>query len=158
MDELLVGQFEFVDNCVILGFVLGGIIVIGFYFYLGCYYNQIIVLCEGCEWGMLEYLWMGKEKYFVLNMFILLFNLGKLFLFIIFINGSFWVMVLVGVYEKVMLLDILFIQLLCLFIVGDIQIVQDFGCLELDEDDVVLCFYVCFGKYEYGLIFCDNLE
>jgi Na+-transporting NADH:ubiquinone oxidoreductase subunit A len=34
---------------------------------------------------------------------------------------------------------------------------QDLGCLELDEEDLALCCYVCPGKYEYGPILRDNL-
>ena len=30
-------------------------------------------------------------------------------------------------------------------------------CLELDEEDLALCSYVCPGKYEYGPILRDNL-
>ena len=35
---------------------------------------------------------------------------------------------------------------------------QELGCLELDEEDLALCTYVCPGKYEYGTILRDNLE
>ncbi|MBP8925583.1 MAG: NADH:ubiquinone reductase (Na(+)-transporting) subunit A, partial [Pseudomonadales bacterium] len=31
------------------------------------------------------------------------------------------------------------------------------GALELDEEDLALCTYVCPGKYEYGPILRDNL-
>jgi Na+-transporting NADH:ubiquinone oxidoreductase subunit A len=31
------------------------------------------------------------------------------------------------------------------------------GCLELEEEDLALCSYVCSGKYEYGPILRDNL-
>jgi Na+-transporting NADH:ubiquinone oxidoreductase subunit A len=34
---------------------------------------------------------------------------------------------------------------------------QGLGCLELDEEDLALCSYVCPGKYEYGPILRDNL-
>ena len=34
---------------------------------------------------------------------------------------------------------------------------QALGCLELDEEDLALCTYVCPGKYEYGGILRDNL-
>ena len=34
---------------------------------------------------------------------------------------------------------------------------QKLGCLELDEEDLALCTYVCAGKYEYGPILRDNL-
>jgi Na+-transporting NADH:ubiquinone oxidoreductase subunit A len=29
--------------------------------------------------------------------------------------------------------------------------------LELDEEDLALCTYVCPGKYEYGPVLSDNL-
>lgn len=34
---------------------------------------------------------------------------------------------------------------------------QKLGCLELEEEDLALCSYVCAGKYEYGPILRDNL-
>lgn len=35
-------------------------------------------------------------------------------------------------------------------IVGDTDTAQALGCLELDEEDLALCTYVCPGKYDYG--------
>lgn len=66
-------------------------------------------------------------------------------------------MVLIGSYECVMFLDILFILLLCDLIVCDFDGVILLGVLEFDEEDLVLCIFVCLGKYEYGLILCDCL-
>src|SRR5690606_40101234 len=66
-------------------------------------------------------------------------------------------MVPVGNYEEVMPLDILPTQLLRALIVGDTDMAQKLGCLELDEEDLALCSYVCAGKYEYGPILRDNL-
>ena len=37
------------------------------------------------------------------------------------------------------------------------EMAQKLGCLELDEEDLALCTYVCAGKYEYGPILRDNL-
>jgi Na+-transporting NADH:ubiquinone oxidoreductase subunit A len=54
-------------------------------------------------------------------------------------------------------MDILPTQLLRALIVGDTQMAQGLGCLELDEEDLALCSYVCPGKYEYGPILRDNL-
>ena len=34
---------------------------------------------------------------------------------------------------------------------------QQLGCLELDEEDLGLCTFVCPGKYEYGNILRENL-
>jgi Na+-transporting NADH:ubiquinone oxidoreductase subunit A len=67
-------------------------------------------------------------------------------------------MVPVGNYEKVMPLDILPTQLLRALIVGDTEIAQKLGCLELEEEDLALCSYVCVGKYEYGPILRNNLS
>jgi Na+-transporting NADH:ubiquinone oxidoreductase subunit A len=73
-------------------------------------------------------------------------------------NGSERAMVPVGGYERVTALDILPIQLLRSLIVGDTEMAQKLGCLELDEDDMGLYTYVCVGKYEYGRILRDNLS
>ena len=35
-------------------------------------------------------------------------------------------------------------------LVGDTDGAQALGCLELDEEDLALCSFVCSGKYEYG--------
>ncbi len=72
-------------------------------------------------------------------------------------NGSERAMVPVGSYEKIMPLDILPTQLLRSLIVGDTEMAQALGCMELDEEDLALCTYVCPGKYEYGPILRDNL-
>jgi Na+-transporting NADH:ubiquinone oxidoreductase subunit A len=72
-------------------------------------------------------------------------------------NGSERAMVPVGAYERVMPLDVLPTQLLRALLVGDTETAQALGCLELDEEDLALCTYVCPGKYEYGPVLRDNL-
>ena len=67
-------------------------------------------------------------------------------------------MVPVGNYERVMPLDIMPTQLLRSLIVGDIEVAMQLGCLELDEEDLALCSYVCVGKHDYGPILRANLE
>ena len=66
-------------------------------------------------------------------------------------------MVPVGSYEKVMPLDILPTQLLRALIVRDVDMAVGLGALELDEEDLALCTFVCPGKYEYGPILRKNL-
>jgi Na+-transporting NADH:ubiquinone oxidoreductase subunit A len=34
--------------------------------------------------------------------------------------------------------------------VGDVEWAEELGVLELDEEDLALCTFVCPGKYEYG--------
>jgi Na+-transporting NADH:ubiquinone oxidoreductase subunit A len=59
-------------------------------------------------------------------------------------------MVSTGSFERVMPLDILATPLLKALLVRDTDSAQMLGCLELDEEDLALCSFVCNGKYEYG--------
>ena len=67
-------------------------------------------------------------------------------------------MVPIGNYESVMALDILATQLLRALIVLDTDMAQQLGCLELDEEDLSLCSFVCAGKHDYGPLLRANLE
>lgn len=156
-DELVAGQAEAGENRVISGSVLAGDTAYGPFAFLGRYHLQVTVIREGRERNLLEYVWPGAEKHSVLNTFLSKLTPGKLFPFTSTTNGSQRAMVPVGSYEKIMPLDILPTQLLRALIVGDTESAQQLGCLELDEEDLALCTYVCPGKYEYGPILRDNL-
>jgi Na+-transporting NADH:ubiquinone oxidoreductase subunit A len=67
-------------------------------------------------------------------------------------------MVPIGVYERVMPLDILPTQLLRALLTKDTDLAQALGCLELDEEDLALCTFVCPSKYEFGPILRENLN
>ena len=125
--------------------------------YLGRFHSQVSVLKEGNERQMLHYLRAGVKKHSVLNIFVSKLNLSRLFDFDTSTNGSPRAMVPVGNYEMVMPLDILPTQLLRYLVVGDTDMAQKLGAMELDEEDLALCSYVCAGKYEYGPILRDNL-
>jgi len=157
LDELAAGQLKPGHNRVISGSVFGGRTARGPYAFLGRYHNQVSCLGEGRDREMLHYLRAGVNKHSVLNIFVSKVMGGKLFDFTTTTNGSPRAMVPVGNYEEVMPLDILATQLLRSLIVGDTDMAQQLGCLELDEEDLALCTYVCAGKYEYGPILRDNL-
>jgi Na+-transporting NADH:ubiquinone oxidoreductase subunit A len=67
-------------------------------------------------------------------------------------------MVPIGMYEDVMPMDILPTFLLRSLVVGDVERAEQLGCLELDEEDLALCTFVCPGKTNYGPILRANLE
>ena len=157
LQEISAGQLQPGENRVISGSVLSGFAGHGAFSFLGRYHLQVSVLREGRERNLLEYMWPGKEKHSVMNTFLSKLMPGKLFAFSTTTNGSPRGMVPIGSYEKIMPLDILPTQLLRALIVGDTEAAQDLGCLELDEEDLALCTYVCPGKYEYGPILRDNL-
>jgi len=57
----------------------------------------------------------------------------------------------------VMPLDLLPTMLLRDLCAGDLDGAQTLGCLELDEEDLALCTFVCPGKYDFGQILRDSL-
>ncbi|MGE8453815.1 MAG: Na(+)-translocating NADH-quinone reductase subunit A, partial [Pseudomonadales bacterium] len=150
LEELTAGELKPGFNRVISGSVFGGRTAQGAFAFLGRYHNQVSCLSEGNEREMLHYLRAGVNKHSVLNIFVSKLARTKLFNFTTTTNGSPRAMVPVGNYEEVMPLDILATQLLRSLIVGDTNMAQQLGCLELDEEDLALCSYVCAGKYEYG--------
>ena len=67
-------------------------------------------------------------------------------------------MVPIGSYERVLPLDLLATPLLRALLVRDTQGAQRLGCLELEEEDLALCTFVCPGKYDYGLALRETLN
>ena len=156
LNQLVIGELVNDENRIISGSVLSGRKAVGNFAFLGRYHNQVSVIREGREREFLHYLRAGFNKHSALPIFAGGFK-KKLFSMTSSTNGSERAMVPVGGYENVTALDILPIQLLRSLIVGDTEMAQKLGCLELDEDDVGLYTYVCVGKYEYGSILRENL-
>lgn len=158
LTELLKGETDTATkNRTISGSVFGGRRAEGPVAFLGRYANQVSVLQEGDNREFLGWLSPGSNKFSVMNIYLSKLTSGKLFNFTTTTNGSERAMVPVGAYEEVMPLDILPTQLLRALVVGDTEQAQKLGCLELDEEDLALCSFVCSGKYEYGPILRDNL-
>ncbi|WP_295872992.1 Na(+)-translocating NADH-quinone reductase subunit A [uncultured Zhongshania sp.] len=157
LDELCAGQIAPGNNRVISGSVLGGRTARGATAFLGRYHNQVTVLAEGNQREFMGWLSPGANKHSSLRIYLSQF-FKKRIPYTTNTNGSERAMVPIGVYESVMPLDILPTQLLRSLIVGDTQASQTLGCLELDEEDLALCTYVCPGKYEFGPILRDNLS
>jgi Na+-transporting NADH:ubiquinone oxidoreductase subunit A len=155
--ELTAGQLKAGENRIVSGSILGGRSAVGGIAYLGRYHNQVSVLLEGKERELFGWLSPGLNKHSSLGIYISGLFSGRLFDFTTNTNGSQRAMVPIGTYEKVVPLDVLPTQLLRALIMGDTQMAQDLGCLELEEEDLALCTYVCPGKYEYGPILRDNL-
>lgn len=157
LDALTHGELEGGDNRIVSGSILGGRAARGPCAFLGRYHQQVSCLKEGTDRQMFHFLRPGFDKHSVTGAFVRsLFGGGRLKMSTT-TNGSPRAMVPIGNYEAVMPLDILATQLLRALIVGDTESAQKLGCLELDEEDLALCTYVCAGKYEYGPILRDNL-
>lgn len=156
--QLTEGELEGDNNRIVSGSVLYGRKITPKLNYLGRYSNQISVLMEGNEREFLGWQKPGFEKFSLTKIFASALSPGKRFAFTTCTEGSERAMVPMGTYEKVMPLDILPTQLLRAIIVRDTEAAQQLGVLELEEEDLALCTFVCPGKYEYGSILRDNLK
>lgn len=157
LQALCAGQLKNGDNRIVSGSVLGGRAVQGATSYLGRYHNQVSVLLEGRHREFMGWFSPGFNKHSNLGIYASSWFGKKLLPMTTNTNGSERAMVPVGSFERVVPLDVLPTQLLRALIVGDTEMAQALGCLELDEEDLGLCSYVCSGKYEYGPILRDNL-
>ena len=55
-------------------------------------------------------------------------------------------------------MDILVPQFLKALVIADIETSVDLGMLDLIDEDLALCSYVCPSKYDYGSIIMSNLD
>ena len=158
LDHLLEGEVASdLELRVISGSVLGGRRTDGPTAFLGRFANQVTVLEEGRKREFLGWVTPGRNRFSRLNIYVSRLFRRKPFDMTTTTNGSERALVPVGLYEEVMPLDILPTQLLRSLIVGDTEMAQKLGALELDEEDLALCTFVCPGKYEYGPILRENL-
>ena len=142
---------------VISGSVLHGHTADDDHAWLGRFHNQVSVIPEGNYKEFLGWIRPGSDLHSVTRAYAGHFNPKKLFSMTTSLNGSSRSMVPIGNYERVMPLDILPTLLLRDLLSGDTDEGQQLGCLELDEEDLALCTYVCPGKYEYGPVLRDCL-
>lgn len=157
INELLVDETLEGENRHISGSVLSGRHAVGVQAYLGRFHLQVSVVKEGREKELFGWVMPGKEKFSVTRTTLGHFLRNKLFNFSTDTNGGERAMVPIGNYERVMPLDILPTVLLRDLLAGDTDGAQALGCLELDEEDLALCTYVCPGKYEYGPVLREVL-
>jgi Na+-transporting NADH:ubiquinone oxidoreductase subunit A len=157
LKDLTAGELEDGEHRVISGSVLAGRTAEHPEDFLGRYHVQVSTLPEDRERRLFGYLSPGADRHSVLPIYLSRW-LGKRPLnFTTTTNGSPRGMVPVGTYERVMPLDILPTQLLRSLLVKDLETAINLGCLELDEDDIAPCTYVCPAKYEYGPVLRDVL-
>ena len=161
IDELVAGELAPGENRVISGSVLSGRQasgdVAGF---LGRYHVQIAALQEGRHRELLGWLAPGTGKFTIIPVYLGWLGkiFGKKFNMTTTTNGSPRAMVPIGMYERVMPLDIHPTFLLRSLLVGDTDRAVQLGALELDEEDLALCTFVDPGKADFGVVLRKNLS
>ncbi len=158
VEELIKGELKDQNSRVISGSVLSGRKAVGVEAYLGKFHNQISAVQEGEEKKFLGWLTAGANLFSVKKVMLSGFIPGKKFEFNTALHGGRRPVVPIGSYEKVMPLDILPTYLLRSLLVKDIEEAEKLGMLELVEEDLALCTFVCPSKIDYGPILRENLN
>jgi len=150
INDILADELHPGNARVLSGSVLSGHRASGMLGWLGAYHNQISVIAESSPREFLSWMMPGAHRYSALRAFASSFLHKGTFDMTSSQNGSPRAMVSTGSFERVMPLDILPTVLLKALLVHDTDAAQQLGCLELDEEDLALCSFVCNGKYNYG--------
>ncbi len=150
IDELIAGQIQSGPHRVISGSILQGHTAEENMAFLGKYHHQISVIHKDKERIFFGWLSIGLHLYSVKRIVASRwipslnprFNTEQ--------HGGLRAIVPVGSYEKVMPLDIEPTYLLRALSSQDIDESEALGALELGEDDLALCTFVCPGKIDHG--------
>lgn len=158
--ELLVNEnIDGNGNRIISGSIWSGRHAVDELAYLGRYHLQVSIIREAQPREFLGWLRPGGNKFSSMNVFLSsLLRKRQGFEFSASQHGSPRAMIPVSTFEEVMPLDILPSQFLRSLLVADTDMAQKLGCLELDEEDLALCSFVCVGKHDYGAVLRDNLR
>ncbi len=121
--------------------------------HLGRRHLQVTQLLEGTHREFIGWMLPGFNKFSVTNVFASAWlppGVAEKFKLTTSTEGSHRAIVPLGKYEKVMPLDLMPTSLLKSLCTGDTDELQMLGGLELDEEDLGLCSFVCASKNDYG--------
>jgi Na+-transporting NADH:ubiquinone oxidoreductase subunit A len=151
LTTLVDGEIKPGHNRVVSGSILSGHTAVGPHDFLGRFHNQVSVLAEDAQHHVLAWVRGGSDKFSITRAVTSrLFGASKLFEFTTHQGGSARAMMAFGQLDRVMPLDILPTLLVRDLVVRDTDEAQALGALELDEEDLALCTFVCPGKYDFG--------
>lgn len=126
--------------------------------YLGRFHDTVSVLEDDHQRHFLGWLRPGFGAFSRARAFASTLLPRKTFAMSTATHGSPRAIVPIGLYESVFPWDLQPTFLLKSLIAGDIERAEELGCLELLEEDLALCTFVCPGKTEYGPYLRDALE
>ncbi|MEN8259520.1 MAG: Na(+)-translocating NADH-quinone reductase subunit A [Pseudomonadota bacterium] len=157
VEDLTAGELADGEKRIISGSVLSGRAASGETGFLGRYHQQISVLPEHRERELLGWLNPGLNLYSIKNVVLSKLIPGKKFAFTTSTHGEVRAILPSYNYERVMPLDIMPLFLIRALAVNDVDEAENLGCLELDEEDLALCAFVCPSKLEFGPLLRRNL-
>jgi len=146
-EQLFFGETRVVSGSVLYGHQARGSV----YGFLGRYSNQISCLAEDHRRRFLGLMTPGWDLFSTTRAYLSGFrSRNTTYDFTTSARGSHRAMVPIGLFERVMPLDIMPTFLLRALLMDDLERAEALGCLELDEEDLGLCSFVSPGKEDYG--------
>lgn len=155
--DVTAGELKDGDNRIVSGCVLSGHTASDVRAFLGRFHQQISVLPEGRQKEFLGWLNPGFNLFSVKNIVLSKLTPHRKLRLTTATNGSRRAIVPSGNYERVMPLDIMPLFLLRSLAMNDVEDAEKLGALELDEEDLALCTFVCPSKLDYGPMLRRNL-
>jgi Na+-transporting NADH:ubiquinone oxidoreductase subunit A len=152
IEVLIDEQLYFGEKRVVSGSVLYGRRARGAVFgYLGRYDTQLSCLAEDRRRRFLGLMTPGRDLFSTTRAYLSGFrSRATKYDFTTSARGSHRAMVPIGLFERVMPLDIMPTFLLRALLADDLERAEALGCLELDEEDLALCSFVSPGKEDYA--------
>jgi len=157
LEDLTRGELVDGDNRIVSGSVLDGRNASAERAFLGRYHQAVAALREGRERIFIGWLTPGYNLFSIKRILASSLVPGKKFAFNTAINGALRSIVPSGGYEKVLPIDTEPTYLLRALAADDLEEAEGLGCLELDEEDLALCSFVCPSKIDHGANLRRNL-
>ena len=151
LDDLVAGELEPGEHRVVSGSVLSGRAASGpIHGYLGRYHQQVSVVPEGRERQFLGWLRPGFDRFSSTGAFLSALLPRRRFRMTTTTHGSDRAIVPIGLYERVLPMDLEPTYLLKALVMHDVERAEQLGVLELEEEDLGLLSFVCPSKTDYG--------
>jgi len=126
--------------------------------FLGFYDNLVTVIKEGTNHEFLGWLMPNFNRYSISRTFPSFLMPGKKYDLDTNIRSGERPFVMTGVYEKVLPMDILPVQLIKAIMTNDLEKMELLGIYEVAPEDFALCEFVCPSKIEFQTIVRDGLD
>lgn len=126
--------------------------------YLSYYDHQITVLPEGDQHEFFGWAMPGLNKFSLSRTYFTWLQPKKKFRLNTNLNGGKRAFVITGLYEKVLPMDILPMQLIKAIMIEDIDLMENLGIYEVDEEDFALCEFIDPSKTPIQSIVRNGLD
>lgn len=143
--QVTAGELRIISGCVLSGRTANDPV----HGFLGRHHDQVSVLREDREREFFGWLKPGGDRFSNIPIYLGNILRGQGFDMGTALHGEHRAIVPIGLYERVMPLDIEPTFLLRALQSGDIEHAEALGCLELDEEDLGLCTFACANKVDH---------